>query len=433
MANEATLKGLFQALKLDIPLDYSVPADQALYVANIHGADNDPIDDLFTYISIAEAPNASLFTGHRGVGKSTELRRLAAKLPRQDFFVGMVDVTEYINVAEPISTETLLLTLVAALVDSADTQLGGARMENSYLNRFKKFMTDTQISIPEVNAAGAKVMIKQTPDLQRLVSEAIGGATAQLAAKVNAFCKKIVEEVRQHQGEHMQVVLIVDSLERLRVSGLDAQSCYDAIKRTFDTNAEFLKMDDFHVVYSVPPYLPFLIPGIGSFFGGELYSLPHIKVFETPTNFTQITPVTPCEIGLALMVESVRKRYPQVEQVMPTTMLKQLALASSGSMRDYFRLIRSACTKALAKSAALPLNDDKWINAAQQVLHNEMPLAAEDKAWLKTVRATHGAGLEKIDNLAQLARLFDSSVILAYKNGKNWCDAHYLLHQELAQ
>jgi hypothetical protein len=428
----ASLKGLYQALDFDRPLDYANEDDKKLYVAGMHGIDGNPVDELRANIEMSDKPQSWLFTGHRGVGKSTELRRLAAELPRADFLVSVADAGEYLNLAEPISTEILLLTLVAALADAADNALGGKRLEPNQLSRFWSFLKDTHIEMPELGeAVGAKVTLKQTPNLQQKIQAATDGATARLAAQVREFALEVVKDVRQAKGEHVQVVLILDSLERLRVTGGDAQTCYDAITQTFDTNGEFLKLEHLHVVYSVPPYLPFLTPRIGSYFGVQICSLPHIKVFETPADFTVMQAAQPCAAGQKLMLESVLKRYPLATELIPQGMLEQLALASSGSMRDFFRLIRSVCGKAQVVRPTLPLADDKLVRQAQQVLCNEMPLAEDDKIWLKKVRATHGTGLDSIGNLAQLARLFDCGVILTYRNGSDWCDVHYLLHDQL--
>jgi hypothetical protein len=119
--------------------------------------------------------------------------------------------------------------------------------------------------------------------------------------------------------------------------------------------------------------------------------------------------------------------------LIPRAMLERLALASSGSVRDYFRLIKSVCTKAKVANAPVPLQGDQWVSMAEQVLRNEMPLAKDDKVWLREVRKTHGTGLDSIANLHQLARLFDSGVILNYRNGRDWCDVHYLLQPDLAE
>ena len=444
----ASFEALFRTLDFERPLDVSNASDQDLYVSGMHTSEGiSPVDELRVGIEMSERPGTWLFTGHRGVGKSTELRRMAADLRTQGHLVIVADMGEYLNLVEPVKTETLLLTLVAALADGADEFLGGTRLTEGYTRRLWNFLSTTEVKLAEISASlplgGAtpslKAQLKDNPSFREKVIASLAGAVAPLAAQVREFAKEVCEDMRKQAryGPDKQVILILDSLERLRVTGADAHVCYDAISRTFDLNAEYLKLEHIHVVYSVPPYLPFLSPRIGSYFGVSVCTLPHVKVFESPDPLDRqaadsIPPkAKPYQPGLSLMVCTVLKRYPQVEQLIPRPMLDRLALASSGSVRDYFRLIKSVCTKARVANAPIPLQGESLAQMAEQVLRNEMPLATEDKTWLLNVRRTHGNGLDSMKNLHQLARLFDSGVILNYRNGTDWCDVHYLLQDAL--
>jgi hypothetical protein len=444
MTTSANFESLFRALDFERPLDVDNGADAALYVADMHTTNGiSPVDELRTNIEMSERPGTWLFTGHRGVGKSTELRRMAADLRKQGHLVIVADMGEYLNLAEPVNTETLLLTLVAALADGADQALGGQRLETGYAQRLWDYLTTTEVALAELSPELAlgdsklsfKVQLKDSPAFREKVVKAVQGALGKLASQVRQFAKTVADDLRAQRGQAARVILMLDSLERLRVTGADAQVCYDAIARTFDVNGEHLKMEFIDVIYSVPPYLPFLVPRIGSYFGVEVCTLPHVKVFETPSALAgdATKPLAECKTGVALMVSSVVKRYPAVEQLVPRAMLERLALASSGSVRDYFRLLKSVCTKAKVANALVPLQGDQWIAMAEQVLRNEMPLAKDDKVWLREVRKTHGTGLDSMSNLHQLARLFDSGVILNYRNGRDWCDVHYLLQSDLAE
>ncbi len=447
----ASFQTLFQSLDFERPLDVGDPKDKALYVEQMHTSDGvSPVDELRAGIEMSDRPGTWLFTGHRGVGKSTELRRMAADLRVHGHLVIVADMGEYLSLVEPVKTETLLLTLVAALADGADKALGGNRLEAGYASRLWDFLKTTEINFTEATAQlplgdaklSFKAQLKDNPGFREKVVGAMQGSVAHLAAQVRTFAKAVLADLRQQRGSDKQVILILDSLERLRVTGADAQVCYDAISRTFDQNAEYLKLEHIHVVYSVPPYLPFLSPRIGSYFGVSVCTLPHVKVFQTPATKAGLTdaptaPTTPppralaYEPGVRLMASTVNKRFPQVEQLLPQSLLQTLALASSGSVRDYFRMVKSVCTRARVAIAATPLQGESWGRIAQQVLRSEMPLASEDKAWLRNVRSTHGTGLDSMANLHQLARLFDSGVILNYSNGRDWCDVHYLLQDEL--
>lgn len=447
----ATFEALFRALDFERPLDVENAQDKALYVEGMHTAEGiSPVDELQVGIEMSDRPGTWLFTGHRGVGKSTELRRMAAALREQGHMVVVADMGEYLNLVEPVKTETLLLTVVAALADGADQFLGGNRLHQSYASRLWNFLSTTEVSFPEMSTQlglggdskiSFKAQLKDNPSFREKVVAAMAGSIAPLAAQVREFAKTVRDDLQQQHGADKQVVLILDSLERLRVTGADANVCYDAISRVFDQNAEYLKLEHIHVVYSVPPYLPFLLPRIGSYFGVAVCTLPHVKVFQIPAKASSLGQAANAnppralsdQHGVNLMVDAVRKRYPQVEQLLPLPLLEALALASSGSVRDYFRLVKSVCTKARVAKATAPLQGESWAQMAQQVLRNEMPLATEDKVWLRNVRRTHGNGLDSMANLHQLARLFDSGVILNYRNGRDWCDVHYLLQDELSE
>jgi len=437
-----TLEALFKALDFDRPLDMDIPADRPLYVEGMHRSGGiDPIDELRGNIEISDRPGTWLFTGHRGVGKSTELRRMAHQLRLQGHFVVVADMGEYLNLAEPITTELLLLTLVAALADGADQFLGGERLQASYAQRLWDWLATTEVRVDALDAQlplggarlGFKTLLKENPVFREQVKRAVSASVGRLYSQAKLFVQQVSEEIRLHDryGPKAKVVLVLDSLERLRVTGADAQACYDAIQRTFDVNGEFLKPEHIDVVYSVPPYLPFLSPRIGSYFGVEVCTLPHVKVFATPDPQRGVQAASVDAGGVALIVQSVQRRMPQVEQLVPLRSLQRLALASSGSVRDFFRLLRSVASKARVAQVPLPLADERLIEVAEQVLRNEMPLAEEDKQWLRAVRRTNGTGLDKMEHLHKLARLFDSGLILNYRNGREWCEVHYLLHDAL--
>ncbi len=433
-----SLPDLFRALDFERPLDVGDASDEKLYVEGLHLSDGyNPLDDLQLTIESSAQPGTWLFTGHRGVGKSTELRRMAVNLRTKSFFVVVADMGEYLNLAEPISTELLLLTALAAMADGVDLTLGGNRANAGHGQRLWEWLRQTEVSLEKIEfkagGLGLSAKLKDDPNFRQQVHAALQGSPGTWFMQVKDFARQLVADVRTARGAATQVVLILDSLERLRVTGSDARECYDAIQRTFDVNGQYLKLAHLHVVYSVPPYLPFLSPRIGAYFGVEVCKLPHVKVFATP-DFEQGTQsVQRHQAGIDLLVQSVRKRFNAIEQFLPLATLERLALASSGSLRDYFRLIRSVCTKAVASKATLPVLDARWAGMAESSLRSEMPLSDEDVVRLRRVRETHGVGLDKMDNLDKVARLFDGGLVLNYRNGREWCDVQYLLHEELAR
>lgn len=434
---EVSLEGLYDALDNEAPLDVDSAADRALYVANLH--DNEgisPVDELLFQLKRSKSTGTWFFTGHRGVGKSTELRRVAHEMRQAGHVAVVADMGEYLNLAEEISIELLLLTMMAALSDEAERLLGANPLERGFIARIRDYLNRTEVQVTEFGAAvdaggaklNAKAIFKDNPVLRERVLQAVRSSLGDFVAEVRSFAADVVRRI-QSARPAAKVLLILDSLERLRFGGVDAAKRYDAIQQTFDTYAEYLKFETLHVVYSIPPYLTHLAPKLGSYFGVGICTLPHVKVFERPQEGEQKDRAF--EPGVAAMLDSLARRFPQPERVIDEALLRRLVRASSGSLREFFRLVRTTATKAILAKAQLPMSDIKWVAAAEQELRNEMPLAEQDVVWLKKVRMKHGTGLDKIENLPSLARLFDSGLILGYRNSVDWCDVHYLLRAEV--
>lgn len=73
---------------------------------------------------------------------------------------------------------------------------------------------------------------------------------------------------------------------------------------------------------------------------------------------------------------------------------------------------------------------DLNFKATEDHLRREMlPIAAEDMAWLKKIAESKEPELETISALLQLARFFDTGMILNYRNGADWYDVHPLLRE----
>lgn len=437
MAKTDPYDHLYDALENERPLDLDKKEDRALYVEGLHKVDGiNPADELLRQIRRARDGGAWFFTGHRGVGKSTELLRIAHELRQEGHFVVVADMGLHINLAEEISIELLLLTMMAALSSAFEHTFGGQPLKRDYLTRMADYFTRTNVQVSQLtlglSGGGAKsdftVLLKDDPTLRERVVAAARGSLGTFVGEVRAYVKEVLAYVAQHRPAK-KVVLILDSLEKLRVSGVDAAQRYDAIQKTFEVHADHLKFEGMSVVYSIPPYLPYLAPRIGAYFGVSVCSLPHVKVFERPGPGVPRDATHPA--GIAYMLESLERRYPGSTQVIVAPHIERLARASSGSLRDFFRLVKVVCTKAPLAGEAAPMANDRWIDAAENELRAEMPLAGEDIAWLKVVRETQGTGLDMIDNLPKLARLFDSGVILSYRNRQDWCDVHYLLRKQV--
>ena len=68
---------------------------------------------------------------------------------------------------------------------------------------------------------------------------------------------------RAKRAADRKVVLLVDSVERIRGVGSEAMTVYESVRNLFFGHAEHLRIPLLHVVYTIPPYLSVLAAGAG--------------------------------------------------------------------------------------------------------------------------------------------------------------------------
>jgi len=140
-----------------------------------------------------------------------------------------------------------------------------------------------------------------------------------------------VELIRKEtQDPHKKVVLLVDSVEQLRGVGVDgANEVYKSVENLFSGHASSLQIPMLHIIYTIPPYLTPLVPGLGRQLGCNLgCTLPCIHVQKKDNQTDQD--------GLAIMREFVNRRCSRWQEIFSEAQLDKLAQASGGDLRDFF-------------------------------------------------------------------------------------------------
>jgi hypothetical protein len=130
------------------------------------------------------------------------------------------------------------------------------------------------------------------------------------------------------------------------------------------------------------------------------------------------------------MVSVVNNRFPEWGEFFTRDQLLRLAANSGGDLRDFFRLVKLCISQGLYKPLPLP---DSVLAGAESDLRNDMPLAHDDRAWLRKILKSHKRELENLDKLPDFARLTESKYILNYRNGDDWFDVHPLLRAQVIE
>lgn len=397
--------------------------DDRRRVPNLHGSvAEDVIQRLYDDLEVAAGSGLFYFTGQRGTGKSTELKLLQKNLNNAGFQPVLFDSLEFISESRAITLEELWLMMVTGIADWIHGQYKVDTLETPAWRRFTDWL-QTEVEFKEISVSGIKAHLKEQ---QARVADAVRtlGSAATWLADIRSAAEELVQLIKDKSGRD-KVVVIVDSLERLRgVSFADQEDMFYRVVNIFGGDIDKLRIPGAHVVYSVPPYLP-LLSVVRNYV--EWYALASVRVFEKP----DIAPRAPREAGLSVLEDLVTRRYPDWASIISREALRELALYSGGDLRHFMqRLVSAVVNQAMYVPERLPLaKGDSIIAAVLAENRSQTEQLTRKDEWplLKSVTESHNAIAANNGELAVLARLFDTRVILNYRNGAEWFDVHPLL------
>jgi hypothetical protein len=421
-ADSEFLKSFYQALS-DRPLD---PVDdQRVYVPlyDRNSAPTDPVDELQATIEWSSADSAQLFSGFRGTGKSTELRRLKRGLEKSGCLVVLCDMKDYLNMTTAVDVSDFLLAAAGAFGEAmaADKTPGGEKvLQEGYWTRSWAFLTRTRVDLSEVGLslkgggagveAGAqiKLNLKNDPTFRQVLQDRLKGHLGALVKDVHEFFGECIGALRRkHKNDGLRVVLLLDSVEQIRGTSINASEVAAALETL--------------LVYTVPPWLKIKAPGVAGLYTNS-QTIPCVKVRERNE--------LPCNAGLKALEQIVERRGDWKKLLGEQAALDELLLASGGYLRDLFRLLQTVLR--LARHDGLPAQPRILALALAEVRNSYLPIANDDARWLQRIHTTKGAELDGQGRLHDLARFFDTHLVLTYRNGAEWVAVHPLVAEHVA-
>ena len=434
-------KRFYQELQ-DRPLD---PVDDAnLYVplyADRSSSPTDPVGELQTTIEWSSVQSAQLFSGFRGTGKSTELRRLRRGLEASGCVVVLCDMKDYLNMSTPVDISDFLLAAAGAFGEELardPTSIGESVITEGYWTRFSAFLTRTHVDMTEVGLsakgslgekdvgaieAGAqiKLNLKQDPTFRQVLQERLKGHLGALVNDVYEFFRDCILTLRkQRKDETLRVVMLLDSIEQIRGTSINARDVAAALETLFEGHADKLRIPSMHVVYTVPPWLKIKAPGVAALYS-NFQMIPCVKVRHING--------LPCNAGLNELEKIVANRGDWKQLLGDQEALNELLLASGGYLRDLFRLLQTVLR--LSRHDGLPASARIRELAMDEVRNSYLPLANDDAEWLQRIHVSHGTELDGQDRLHDLARFFDTHLVLTYRNGAEWVAVHPLVIEQV--
>ncbi len=287
-----------------------------------------------------------LFCGHRGCGKSTELRRLAAKLDHEEaFFVIFMDVLEELDYNN-LQYSDVLLTLAKQLfeqLEAADLDIDQVllqRLEDWFKERIetnavtKEFAAQiktgakAETGIPFLGKLFADIStaFKNNSSYKQELRTIVENSFSQFADSFN-LCLQAAEDAIQRANKGNKLLFIIDGTDRLR--GEDS-------KNFFIADVHQLKQINANFVYCAPISLLYEGNQVQQEFNHVV--LPMIKLREKDD-------ASPLSAGYEVMRGMIEKRAAP-ELFSDAALIDTLIEFSGGSPRELLKLLHYAFLRA---------------------------------------------------------------------------------------
>jgi GTPase SAR1 family protein len=368
-----------------------------------------------------------LFTGHRGSGKTTELKRLKHRLEQRNYQVVYFDVEDALDIND-IDYPDVLLTVA----EQVQKQLG----ESSTVHLKPELLTDITNWFDEVTTEENKER-----QVQRILSAEAGlGADAlfaRLLASVRGEIKNssgrritIRSQLERRSGELIQrvnfligdalvqlerqgkrgLVLLVDGLEKVLHRVIDEKSGLNSHNQLFVYHGDQLRSLNCHLVYTYPINLMFDHNIVQIF--PQTTILPMVKVIDREGKRS--------EEGYAYMRQVLAQRLDIAAIFSSAELVNRLIEASGGHLRDFLRLTQYAMV--LTDKCVGPGEVERAINKG--AVEYDYLVRAEDVNRLREIHRT-----KQVPSDPHHALLLYNLLALEYLNGGRWADVHPLVRR----
>ncbi len=385
------------------------------------------------------------FTGHRGCGKSTELLRLendlAGRFTTLHFFATEDEIFADYDYAE------LFLDLVDELLRKfqAEKVPLDERLARDVATWF------AEVTLGDVESVKKDVELNTEADskakfgvfwfsiglLAKLRSKIAGSNERRLEIrqKLQRDPRELIHRFNllldnahtalKKAGKPANLLIVVDNLDRL-VSGV-AQTLF------FD-GGDLLKEPRAHIIYTVPIATALAPRNIGTVFEKN-FTLPMIKVRTRNGR--------PFKDGLDALFEVVKKRIDLDAVFASDKVVRKLAAASGGSIRDLMRLIgyASLAASALKKET---IDDESAKRATLKMRIDYESLLVPAGSYMPLMARIHqtktdGAPVEttldpqKVEGFRVFFnQLLTNGSVLAYNGEELWYDVHPVIQDSRA-
>jgi energy-coupling factor transporter ATP-binding protein EcfA2 len=418
------------------PINRATTLKTAFRVCNVEPLEGDDLDRYYVDLSevrkteaIAGVSNildfqepeqftTILFTGHRGCGKSTELKRIQ-KHWEKDYRVIYLEVDEQTDINDVSYTDFYLIAIKQVEFEMRGLGLKlDSRLMDNFEAWFKEVTQETEqtvessVSIQGEATLGsgapflAKLLVKLLAQIKgsdkqkKTIRQTLEKDISRLKADINLLLNDAVKKLRNKFPKYKGFLIIFDNLDRVPPNV--------ANHLFFDYAAQLQELNC-TIIYTVP--LSVLYSPQNAI---KNFDCPHIVPMVNIYEFNRDScDLNYNEVSLNAMASLVERRV-EVDKIFESReQLLELAKASGGHVRQLMQMMRTACITASGRSHAKIMAEDVTYAVKQEQFNFERFIPQNHYPVLAQVCLTKNINKDEMSELI----LFNLSV-LEY-NGKN--------------
>lgn len=395
------------------------------------------VDVLAWRIENADHPEKVYFSGLPGSGKTTELRRLAARLEEtNETFVVKVHALDYIieKTATTIEASDLLIPMLHETERALALRLDDEAPDAGFwLKRLRDELIGTEVFIREARMnlleAELTVNVQRDSHLRAMVRRAVVESPSRFNTLFRSAFESFLNRVRARG--YLRLVVVVDSLEKIQGDNNTWPQLLSSFEALFSNGARLLDLP-VHVVYTVPPALVFRTPP------DTVQFLPMIKVRNRDGSVNAR--------GMSVGRQIVHRRILPADldlifgAGLAAERVDRLISWSGGYTRELVRLLRDLIVNAgtrLDRSRKTPpdiaYSDDDFAEFIDR--HSSSVVQQVNADELSLLTRTHVAKDPRPADSQErdiLDRLLKNNIVFLYLNGSQWFGVHPALWPVLA-
>ena len=422
MSNTSFWKPAYQLFKPEEPLtkaeelrDFYVPRS------------NSPVEDLTTFLEMEDDPAKFLLAGHRGGGKTTELRRLEKQL-NSKYTVIWID-TETALERYNIGYAEVVVLVGIKIFEKVNQPGWGLKKDllNNLLESLKTVVyqdedtENTGLEVPEI-IKKLGIILKQGLTTKRTTTINIRPQLSKIIERVNTIIEAAEEKNKQ------KLLVIVDGLDR-----------HDQVTALEMFASPLLTQLSCHIIYSIPislRYSPSFRQPMESF--QKCLDLTNPPVFNCDENLCPTT--IPNQSGRDILRSVINKRLARLgdayKGLFNPDAREIICEKSGGVMRDLVRLARTACEVSLRRNL-LYIDLDAAQEAVQEVRReynlSDYHFPELDKIHRTGLLTTNTHSLPNKGEFVIGDELLQNKFVLGYYNSnrKSWFDVNPILVEDL--